>query len=69
VAAPLAWDEIETADPDAFGIGDLERLLDRKDSLSDLGTHPGDPRRFVTAVDAAFEQSGLAFEPFDRFRS
>ena len=69
VAAPLAWDELDTAAPDAFTIGDLDRLLDRPDSLAKLAEAPSDTERFVGAVDAAFEASGLVLETFDRFRS
>ena len=69
VATPLTWTEIETTDPDAFGIGDLDRLLDRPDSLAELASAPSDTERFVAAVEAVFEASGLAFETFDRFRS
>jgi len=69
VATPLTWTEIETTDPDAFGIGDLDRLLDRPDSLAELASAPSDTERFVAAVEGAFEASGLVFETFDRFRS
>ncbi len=69
VATPLAWSEVETTDPDAFAIGDLDRLLDRPDSLAELASAPGDADRFVAGVDAAFESSGLVLETFDRFRS
>ena len=69
VAVPLTWAEIETTDPDAFAIGDLDRLLDRPDPLAELASTPSDTERFVAAVDAAFEASGLVLETFDRFRS
>jgi len=69
VAVPLSWTEIERTDPDAFSIGDLDRLLDRPDPLGELASIPSDTERFVTAVDAAFEASGLILETFDRFRS
>jgi bifunctional non-homologous end joining protein LigD len=67
VATPLAWSELETTEPDAFTIGDVERLLDRPDTLAELAEHDAAP--FVAAVDAAFEASGLVLETFDRFRS
>src|SRR5262245_2107212 len=67
VAAPLAWNEIDSTAPDAFTIDDASRLLDRPDSLAELA--PSDPGPFVAAVGAAFEASGLALETFDRFRS
>ena len=69
VAAPIAWDEIETTNPNSFTIGDVDRLLDRADSLADLTATPADPQSFVRAISAAFERSGLVLEPFDRFRS
>jgi bifunctional non-homologous end joining protein LigD len=69
VATPLTWTEIETTDPDAFGIGDVERLLDRPDPLAALASAPSDTERLVAAVDAAFEASGLVLQTFDRFRS
>jgi bifunctional non-homologous end joining protein LigD len=69
VATPLTWSEMETTDPDAFAIGELDRLLDRPDPLAELASRPGDAERFVAGVDAAFEASGLVLETFDRFRS
>jgi bifunctional non-homologous end joining protein LigD len=69
VAVPLSWDEVASTDPDAFTIIDVERLLERPDSLAELSATPSDPQRFIAQVDAAFEQSGLVLEPFDRFRS
>ena len=55
--------------PDAFTIDDVERLRDRPDPLADLAASPQDAAPFVSAVDAAFERSGLVLEAFDRFRS
>ncbi len=69
IATPLAWSELETIPPDGFSLADVDRLLDRPDSLADLAASPTDPRPFVSAVDAMFERSGLVLEPFDRFRS
>lgn len=69
VATPITWDEIETTNPDAFTIDDVDRLLNRPDSLADLAAKPADPQSFIDAVDGAFERSGLVLEPFDRFRS
>lgn len=69
VATPLAWSELDETAPDAFTIDDVERLLDRPDSLAELATAPADTTRFVAAVDSAFEASGLILETFDRFRS
>ena len=69
VATPLSWTEMEQTDPDAFAIGDVDRLLDRPDPLAELAAAPSDTERFLVAVDAAFEASGLVFETFDRFRS
>lgn len=69
VACPLDWSELDTTDPDAFTIADLDRLVDRPDSLATLDAAPSDPMPFADAVDAAFERSGLVLERFDRFRS
>jgi bifunctional non-homologous end joining protein LigD len=69
VATPLGWDELSTTDPDAFTIRDLDRLLARPDPILELASAPGDPRRFVSAVEAEFAASGLVLQPFDRFRS
>lgn len=69
VATPLAWDELDAMPPDAFGIDDVERLLDRPDSLAELAKSPSDGDAFVAKVDAAFERSGIVLETFDRFRS
>ena len=69
VATPLAWSEIEQADPDAFTIDDVERLLDRPETLAELTQSPSDAGPFVAAVGAAFAASGLVLETFDRFRS
>lgn len=69
VATPLSWEELDGVAPDAFFIDDLLRLLDRPDTLAALSESPGDGERFASAVDAAFERSGLVLEVFDRFRS
>ncbi len=69
VATPLGWAEIETTDPDAFAMADVDRLLDRADPLAELAATPSDPARFIAATDEAFERSGLVLEVFDRFRS
>jgi bifunctional non-homologous end joining protein LigD len=69
VATPLAWTEIETTAPDAFTLDDLDRLLDRPDTLAELARRPSDTERFVAEVETEFEASGLELETFDRFRS
>jgi len=69
VAAPLAWDDIDSTPPDAFTMDDVARLEDRPDTLAERAGAPDDAAPFVAAVDAAFERSGLVLEPFDRFRS
>jgi len=69
VATPLAWTELDTTAPDAFTIGDVDRLLDRPDALADLMKTPGDATKLVAGVDAAFAERGLVLETFDRFRS
>jgi bifunctional non-homologous end joining protein LigD len=69
VATPLSWTELESTNPDAFRIDDVERLLDRPDSLAELSAAPSDAQPFVEGVAAAFERSGLVLTTFDRFRS
>jgi bifunctional non-homologous end joining protein LigD len=69
VATPLSWAELESHAPDAFTIDDIERLLDRPDSLAELATTPAAAEPFVAAVARAFDASGLMLETFDRFRS
>ncbi len=69
VATPLRWEEIDGVDPDTFTIADVDRLLDRPDSLADLAVHAIPAGPFVAAVDAAFERSGLTLESFDRLRA
>ena len=67
VATPLGWDELETTDPDAFTLDDVDKLLGRPDTLAAL--QPVDARPFVSAVDEAFSRAGLVLDTFDRFRS
>ncbi len=69
VAAPLSWEELESHAPDAFTMDDVDRMLDRRDTLADLDTRPADGAAFVAAVEVAFQSSGLTLETFDRFRS
>lgn len=69
IALPIEWSELESVAPDAFTIADVERLLERTDSLAELSKKPADPKGFVTSVEKAFEASGLVLETFDRFRS
>ena len=69
MATPLSWDELEHTEPGAFTVDDVDRLLDRPDTLVELAAAPSDARGFVAGVEAAFEASGLELKPFDRFRS
>ncbi len=69
VAAPLHWEELDQHAPDAFTMDDVDRLRERPDPLADLAASEQDAEPFVSAVDAAFERSGLVLETFDRFRS
>jgi bifunctional non-homologous end joining protein LigD len=69
VATPLQWAEIDAHAPDAFTMDDVDRLLDRPDTLADLAASAQDAAPFVSAIDAAFERAGLVLETFDRFRS
>jgi bifunctional non-homologous end joining protein LigD len=69
IATPLLWEELDAHAPDAFTLDDVDRLRDRPDPLADLAASAQEPAPFVSAVDAAFERSGLVVETFDRFRS
>lgn len=69
VATPLAWDELDRTEPGAFSIDDVDRLLERPDSLAELSRAPNDMKPFVAYVDAEFERSGIELKHFDRFRS
>jgi bifunctional non-homologous end joining protein LigD len=69
VAAPLHWEELDVYAPNAFTMDDVVHLRERPDPLADLAASEQDPAPFVSAVDAAFERSGLVLETFDRFRS
>lgn len=66
VAVPLAWDELQSIDPDDV---DMVRALDR------LDRDPWGPDRRLDLspvageVEAAIEEAGIELEPFDRFRS
>jgi bifunctional non-homologous end joining protein LigD len=67
IATPLEWSELESTAPDAFTIDDVDRLLQRPDSLASLA--PVDATPFFAKVSEAFDQSGLKLETFDRFRA
>jgi bifunctional non-homologous end joining protein LigD len=69
VATPLQWNELDACAPDAFTIDDVDRLRDRDDPVADGAASAQEAATFVSAVDAAFERSGLVLETFDRFRS
>jgi bifunctional non-homologous end joining protein LigD len=69
VATPLSWEELPHTPPDAFGIDDVETLLQRPDPLLALMQTPADPLPFVQRVAEVFDRSGLVLEHFDRFRS
>jgi bifunctional non-homologous end joining protein LigD len=69
VAVPLEWEELDSTEPSAFTLRDMDRLLDRPDPLAALADAPQDAAPFVAAVDEAFDRSGLTLETFDRFRS
>lgn len=67
VAAPLAWSELDAIAPDAFGMDDVDKLLDRADTVAEMPAIEAQP--FVAAVARAFAGAGLVLETFDRFRS
>jgi bifunctional non-homologous end joining protein LigD len=69
VAVPLDWAELDSIEPYAFTVRDVDRLVDRPDPLAALDAKREDAAPFVTAVGDAFERSGLTLETFDRFRS
>lgn len=64
VAAPIAWDELDSMPPDALAIDDVDRLLDRPDLAAELAPIAAEP--FVAAVRDSFDRSGLELAPFSR---
>lgn len=66
VAAPLAWDELESVAPDGVRLPNVgERLhVDPWSGFEALDLTP-----VVENVDRALADSGVELEPFDRFRS
>jgi bifunctional non-homologous end joining protein LigD len=66
VAAPLAWDELETVAPDGIR---LESVSERLDFDPWAGARPADITRAMESVERALEDGGIELEPFDRFRS
>lgn len=68
-AAPLSWEELDSTAPDAFTLDDVDKLLERPDTLAALAERPAPALPFVARVAEAFESSGLELKRFDRFRS
>ena len=66
VAVPIVWDEVDDVDPNRIHIDDVASRLD----LDPWGGHsPLDLRETAANVAAALDETGIALEPFDRFRS
>lgn len=66
VAAPLAWDELDSIAPDAIRLRTIAERLDI-DPWADQ--EPVDLTPSVESVERAVADAGIEFEPFDRFRS
>jgi bifunctional non-homologous end joining protein LigD len=66
VAAPLAWDELDSVDPDDIRLGDIADRLDA-DPWTDVPE--ADLSLLEEPVGDALEAAGIALEAFDRFRS
>lgn len=63
-ATPLAWDEVDTVEPDGIRLG---TVLDRADPWQDLT--PVDLTSPTEAVARSLEEANIELEPFDRFRA
>lgn len=66
VAAPLAWEELGSVDPDGVLLGSIG---ERTDSDPWAGATPLDLGPAVEAVERSLSDSEIELEPFDRFRS
>jgi hypothetical protein len=65
VAVPFDWDDIDSIAPDGFELGNLPE----EDLLAAASENPVELRPALEALRAAVAKSGVAIEPFDRFRS
>lgn len=68
VAMPIAWEEIEDTEPDAWTIVTAPDRIDA-DAWSDFEEHASDLTIAHGAVMALLDTAGLELERFDRFRS
>ena len=66
VAAPLDWGELAPIGPTGVTLETIEARLHEADPWDD--TQPLDLEPIAARVDAALEEAGIEFEPFDRFR-
>jgi bifunctional non-homologous end joining protein LigD len=66
IAAPLAWDELESIDPDGIRLGTMEKRLE---SDPWAGQKPIDLAPAVETVELSLSDAGIELESFDRFRS
>lgn len=66
VAAPLAWDELDLG-PGGVTLESIGERLSGSDPWQDQA--PIDLAPIAAAVDAALDDAGITFRPFDRFRS
>lgn len=66
VAVPLAWDEVDTVEPDEIGMAAIEQRFEADPWQA---AQPLDLTQPSKAVEAAVADAGIDLEPFDRFRS
>lgn len=66
IAAPLAWEEVSTVEPNGIT---LRQAKERLGVGAWDGMRPADLRDVRAAVDDALAQAGIELEPFDRFRA
>jgi bifunctional non-homologous end joining protein LigD len=66
VAAPLAWEELDSVDPDGIRLGSIDERLE-SDPWADA--KPVDLAPAVEMMERSLADAGVELEPFDRFRS
>jgi len=66
VAAPLAWREVGSVEPDGIRLRTIEKRLD---SEGWPNQKPVDLTPAVETVEQSLDEAGIELEPFDRFRS
>ena len=65
-AVPLSWEEVDSVEPDGFGLRSIQERL-ASDPWAD--TAPVDLTNAVETVEQSLSDAGIVLEPFDRFRS